>query len=114
MSAPADKASGRLWDGALNAQHVFGDLDGHRPELLGVHDAFDDGTAYRAELSARVDHPVLSDDPILQHDLRLPGSWWDDLTKARRCRQLLPTVSPYDSSTWTGRSPSSSASQPRP
>jgi hypothetical protein len=82
VSAPADKASGKLWDGALNAQHAFGDLDGHRPELLGVHDAFDDGTAYRAELSARVDQPVLSDDAILQHNLQLPGSWWDDLTKA--------------------------------
>jgi hypothetical protein len=82
VSAPADKASGKLWDGALEAQHAFGDLDGHRPELLAVHDAVDDGTAYRAELSARVDQPVLSDDPILQHDLQLPGSWWADLTKA--------------------------------
>ncbi|MET7728539.1 winged helix-turn-helix domain-containing protein [Streptomyces mirabilis] len=68
-----------LWDGALDAQHTFGDLDGHRPALLAVHDAVDDGTAYRAELSARVDEPVLSDDPILQHDLQLPDSWWNDL-----------------------------------
>ncbi|MCX5269397.1 hypothetical protein [Streptomyces sp. NBC_00199] len=51
VCAPEDKASGKLWDGALDAQHVLGDLDGHRPALLGVHDAFDDGTAYRAELS---------------------------------------------------------------
>ncbi|MFL4910747.1 hypothetical protein ACJ6WF_48565 [Streptomyces sp. MMS24-I2-30] len=27
----------------------------------------------------RVDQPVLSDDPILQHDLQLPDSWWADL-----------------------------------
>ncbi|MCX4461452.1 hypothetical protein OOK58_01925 [Streptomyces sp. NBC_01728] len=47
-----------------------------------MHDAFDDTTAYRAELSARVDQPVLSDDPILQYDLQLPGSWWADLTEA--------------------------------
>lgn len=79
VSAPEDKASGKLWDGALDAQHAFGDLDGHRPALLAVHDAVDDGTAYRAELSARVDQPVLSDDPILQHDLQLPDSWWADL-----------------------------------
>ncbi|MEU0060858.1 hypothetical protein [Streptomyces sp. NPDC006334] len=46
MSAPQDKASGKLWDDALDAQHAFGDLDGHRPELLGVHDAVDDDTAY--------------------------------------------------------------------
>ncbi|WP_240496421.1 hypothetical protein [Streptomyces torulosus] len=81
VSAPEAKASGKLWDGALDAQHAFGDLDGHRPALLAVHDAVDDGIAYRAELSVRVDGPVLSDDPILQHDLQLPGSWWADLTK---------------------------------
>ncbi|MFB7457103.1 hypothetical protein [Streptomyces sp. NPDC056188] len=82
VSAPAGKASGKLWEGALDAQHTFGDLDGHRPALLGVHDVFDDGTAYRAELSVRVGQPVLSDDPILQHDLQLPGSWWTDLSEA--------------------------------
>ncbi|MFJ8509668.1 hypothetical protein [Streptomyces avermitilis] len=82
VSSPEDKASGKLWDGALDAQHAFGDLDGHRPALLGVHDAFDDGTAYRAELSAHVDEPVLSDDPVLQCDLQLPDSWWADLAEA--------------------------------
>ncbi|MEW2121959.1 hypothetical protein AB0945_44010 [Streptomyces sp. NPDC005474] len=79
MSAPQDKASGKLWDGALEAQHAFGDLDGHRPALLVVHDAVDDGIAYRAELSVRVDDPVLSDDPVLRHDLELPDAWWNDL-----------------------------------
>ncbi|KND39129.1 hypothetical protein IQ64_37150 [Streptomyces stelliscabiei] len=79
VSAPEDKASGKLWDGALDAQHAFGDLDGHRPALLAVHDAFDVGTAYRAELSVRVDEPVLSGDPVLQQDLQLPDSWWADL-----------------------------------
>ncbi|MFJ9026742.1 hypothetical protein ACIRPU_43435 [Streptomyces sp. NPDC102259] len=82
VSALEDKASGKLWDGALDAQHAFGDLDRHRPALLAVHDAVDDGTAYRAELSVRVDQPVLSDDPVLQRDLQLPDSWWADLTGA--------------------------------
>ncbi|MGW0836577.1 hypothetical protein [Streptomyces prunicolor] len=79
VSSPEDKASGKLWDGALDAQHAFGDLDGHRPTLLGVHDMFDDTTAYRAELSVSVEEPVLSGDPILQHELELPDSWWEDL-----------------------------------
>ncbi|MFF2938049.1 hypothetical protein [Streptomyces mirabilis] len=79
VSAPQDKASGKLWDGTLDAQHAFGDLDGHRPALLAVHDAVDGGTAYRAELSVRVDRPVLSDDPILRHGIQLPDSWWNDL-----------------------------------
>ncbi|MFJ8510182.1 hypothetical protein [Streptomyces avermitilis] len=72
LSVPADKASGKLWDGATDAQLAFGDLDGHRPALLGMYETVDDGTAYRAELSVRVDQPVLSNDPILQHDLQLP------------------------------------------
>jgi len=79
VSAPEDKAAGKLWDGALDAQHAFGDLDGHRPALLGVHDAFDDTTAYRAELSERVEEPVLSDDPLLRRELQLPDTWWEDL-----------------------------------
>ncbi|MCX4428958.1 hypothetical protein [Streptomyces mirabilis] len=79
VSAPEDKAAGKLWDGALDAQYAFGDLDGRRPALLVVHDAVDDGTAYRGELSVRVDEPVLSDDPVLQHDLQLPDSWWTGL-----------------------------------
>jgi hypothetical protein len=58
VAAPVAKASGKLWDGAADAQRVFGDLDGRRPALLGVHDAVDDSTAYRAELSARVDQPA--------------------------------------------------------
>ncbi|MFM9457149.1 hypothetical protein [Streptomyces europaeiscabiei] len=80
VSAPEDKTSGKLWDGALEAHHVIGDLDGRRPALPAVHDAVDDTTAYRAELSDRVDQPVLSDDPVLQRDLQLPDSWWADLT----------------------------------
>ncbi|MFE9813173.1 hypothetical protein [Streptomyces sp. NPDC005548] len=80
VSAPQDKASGKLWDGALDAQHAFGDLDGHRPSLLAVHDAVDDGVAYRAELSVRVDQQVLSTNPILHHDQQMPDGWWTDLT----------------------------------
>ncbi|MGW2827355.1 hypothetical protein ACWC24_41245 [Streptomyces sp. NPDC001443] len=79
VSAPKDKASGKLWDGALDAQHAFGDLDGHRPALLAVHDAVDETTAYRAELSVRVDEPVLSDDPVLRHEEPITDSWWKDL-----------------------------------
>jgi hypothetical protein len=82
VSAPVDKASGKLWDGAREAQRAFGDLDGRRPALLSMWETIDDGTAYRAELSARVDQPVLSDDAILHRDLGLSGSWWSDLTEA--------------------------------
>ncbi|MGW2641910.1 hypothetical protein [Streptomyces sp. NPDC001348] len=79
MSAPEDKAAGKLREGALDAQHAFGDLDGHRSGLLAVHDAVDDGIAYRAEPSVRVDEPVLYGDPILQREVQPPDSWWNDL-----------------------------------
>ena len=54
VSTPADKAAGKLWYGAADAQLAFGDLDGHRPALLGMYETVDDGTAYRAELSVRL------------------------------------------------------------
>ncbi|MGW1784534.1 hypothetical protein ACWCQQ_36270 [Streptomyces sp. NPDC002143] len=82
VSSPEDKASGKLWGGALDAWYVFGDLDGHRAVFLAVLDVVVDGTACRAELSARVVHPVLSDGPVLECVLQLPESWWTDLTAA--------------------------------
>ncbi|MCX4411608.1 hypothetical protein OG840_61700 [Streptomyces sp. NBC_01764] len=74
-----EKASGKLWEGAWDAQRILGDLDGRRPALVGLHDATEDGTAYRAELSERVGQPVLSGSPILHEELDLPGTWWTDL-----------------------------------
>jgi len=91
VSAPQDKASGKLWDGAVTAHKALGDLDGRRPALLGVHDENADGTAYRAELSARVSEPVLSDDPILQDPLDLPDTWWTDLTQTLEKLAAAPT-----------------------
>jgi hypothetical protein len=77
----AEKASGKLWEGAWEAQRTFGDLDGHRPALVGLHDATEDGTAYRTELSLRVEEPVLSGTPILHQDLDLPETWWAQLAE---------------------------------
>ncbi|MFF4517609.1 hypothetical protein [Streptomyces mirabilis] len=79
---PEDKATGKLWEGAVAAQQARGDLDGRRPALLGVHDETEDGTAYRAELSAGVDEAILSFDPVLHEDLRLSDSWWAELASA--------------------------------
>ncbi|MFD4412453.1 hypothetical protein [Streptomyces sp. NPDC058475] len=76
-----EKASGKLWEGAWDAQRTFGDLDGRRPALVGLHDDTEDGTAYRAELSLRVEEPVLSGTPILHQDLDLPETWWAELAE---------------------------------
>lgn len=92
VSALEDKASGKLWDDALDAQHA------RRPPAF--HDVVDDGIAYWAELSVRVDQPVLSDGPVLQCDLQLPDSWWTDLAGTQekaaaasrsRLNWILPT-----------------------
>lgn len=105
VSSPQDKASGKLWDGALDAQHVFGDLDGRRPALLAVHDAVDDGTAYRAELSTSRFCPTTRFSSATS-SFRTPGGRTSP-GRRKRCRPPTPTASPYVSSTWTGRSPSS-------
>lgn len=75
-AAPVAKACGKLWDGAEAAQQAFGDLGGHRPALLAIHDAEHDGTVYRAELSEHLDQLVASADPILRHPLQLSADWW--------------------------------------
>ncbi|MFD8915034.1 hypothetical protein [Streptomyces sp. NPDC059575] len=90
-SAPADKATGKLWEGTAAAEHALGDLGGRRPALLGLHDTTDDDTAYRAELSARVDAPVLSATPELRQDLGLPDDWWSDLADTLDKLAVSPT-----------------------
>jgi hypothetical protein len=102
VSAPQGKASGKLWDCAVTAHTALGDLDGRRPALHGVHDAVEDGTAYRAELSARGSEPILSEDPILQCPLDLPDAWWADLTQAL---EKAAATQPGNRSR-TGRTPS--------
>ncbi|MFD4787782.1 hypothetical protein ACFWN1_12170 [Streptomyces sp. NPDC058459] len=90
-SAPADRATGKLWDGAATAELALGNLGGRRPALLGMHDTTEDATAYRAELSARIDAPVLSATPDLHQDLDLPDAWWRDLTDTLDLLAAVPT-----------------------
>ncbi|WP_405681962.1 hypothetical protein [Streptomyces sp. NBC_00057] len=61
---------------------AFAVLGGHRPALLAIHDTEADGTAYRTELSERLDQPVISTDPILRHQPELPDGWWPALEGA--------------------------------
>ncbi|MFF1445981.1 hypothetical protein [Streptomyces sp. NPDC058295] len=85
MSFPSDGEAFELveeGEGLLDDVAEFAQALGTGPRSWGMHDAFDDGTAYRAELSARVGQPVLSDDPIVRRGLQLPDSWWQDLTGA--------------------------------
>ncbi|WP_193581920.1 hypothetical protein [Streptomyces mobaraensis] len=90
VTAPAEKAEGKLWEGAEAAQRVFADLGGRRPQLLALHERVADGVAYRAELSEYVDDAVISADPILQGPVHVPAGWWSDL------RDVLLTITGAD------------------
>ncbi|MFV8131924.1 hypothetical protein [Streptomyces syringium] len=91
VSAPADKASGKTWEGAETAQQALGNLHGHRPALLAVHDTTEQGTFYRAELSEHLDHQVISTDPVLRCPVDLPVSWWAALPRALDTLAGTPT-----------------------
>ncbi|MEX2985686.1 hypothetical protein [Streptomyces sp. C36] len=86
VTAAEAKAAGKLWEGAETAHKALGALDGHRPELLAIHDTVEDGVVYRAELSEHLDVPVISPDPVLRAPADLAPGWWDDL------RTVLGTV----------------------
>ncbi|MER5783083.1 phosphotransferase [Streptomyces mobaraensis] len=90
ITAPEEKASGKLWEGTEAAQEAFADLGGHRPQLLAVHETVADGVAHRAELSEHVDAAVISADPVLRGPVHLPADWWSGL------RDVLRTVAEAD------------------
>ncbi|WP_190174405.1 hypothetical protein [Streptomyces mirabilis] len=50
-----------------------------KPALHALHDRTGDGYAYRAELSAFVDEPLLSPHPVLRDELDLPGAWFETI-----------------------------------
>lgn len=78
LAAPVEKAGGKLWEGTAAAAAAV-PASVHRPALYEVHDETDDGGAYRAELTAFVDSPVCSPDPVLREELELPDAWWAQL-----------------------------------
>jgi hypothetical protein len=79
VSAVYGKEGGKLWDGNLEAARLFPTVN--KPPLYGVHDSFRDRWAYRAELSARVEDPVLSPSPVVSRELDLPEDWFKQVRK---------------------------------
>lgn len=75
---PADKTGGKLWEGTQDAAAAFPTVN--KPALYAVYDGtVRDKLAWRAELTQHVDTPVCSPEPVLSHELDLPGSWWSSL-----------------------------------
>ncbi|MGW9046816.1 phosphotransferase [Streptomyces lydicus] len=78
ISAPAEQATGKLWEGTKDAAVAFPGV--RKPALYGIHDGSErDGTAYRAELTAFIDSPACASDPRLNGELELPETWWKSL-----------------------------------
>ncbi|MFE2159906.1 hypothetical protein ACFW9M_19070 [Streptomyces lydicus] len=78
ISAPAEYASGKLWEGNAQAAATFPSV--RKPALHGVYDgAVRDGLAYRAELTSYIDTPVCAPEPVLTGELERPETWWKSL-----------------------------------
>ncbi|MEU1553123.1 phosphotransferase [Streptomyces scabiei] len=78
LSAPEDKAAGKIWDGNGQAAALF---DGHvrKPLLYDTSTAVGDGHAYRAEVHQYVNEPAVSPSPVLHSDPEPAATWWDAL-----------------------------------
>ncbi|MFD7069850.1 hypothetical protein ACFV97_21765 [Streptomyces sp. NPDC059913] len=79
MTARADKAKGKLWEGNLTAAGLF-DLRVVKPALYDTVEQVRGEHAYRAELSQYVSEPALSPSPVLSPDTETPPDvWWESL-----------------------------------
>ncbi|WP_431980825.1 hypothetical protein [Streptomyces qinglanensis] len=79
MSAPQDKAMGKIWEGNRKAADLF-DTSITKPVLYDAVEETKDGHTYRAELSQYVTEPVFSPSPVLSPDTHAPrASWWESL-----------------------------------
>ncbi|MEU6098428.1 phosphotransferase [Streptomyces sp. NPDC047079] len=78
LSAPQDKAAGKIWEGNRQAAALF---DGriHKPLLYDTKKSGNDGYTYRAELHQYIAEPITSSSPVLRTDLDPPTEWWDSL-----------------------------------
>ncbi|MFI5526685.1 hypothetical protein [Streptomyces platensis] len=78
ISAPAEQAKGKLWEGTKDAAATFAGV--RKPALYGIHDGTErNGIAYRAELTAFIDSPACAPEPVLTGELELPETWWKSL-----------------------------------
>ncbi|WP_411084767.1 hypothetical protein [Streptomyces sp. cmx-18-6] len=103
VTAEADKAGGRLWEGTATADtHVPRSVP--RPRLRGVLDWTSQDVAYRAELTEYVSvPPVTSGTPALDQDIALPDSWWAELRSALGTLATVPTDRESVRQNWVDR-----------
>ncbi|HWU06110.1 MAG TPA: phosphotransferase [Streptomyces sp.] len=79
VSAPEDKAMGKIWEGNALAAEYF-DATVTKPALYESAGEARGGYAYRAELSQYIPEDVCSPLPVLGPDAVIPpDSWWESL-----------------------------------
>ncbi|WP_328502156.1 aminoglycoside phosphotransferase family protein [Streptomyces sp. NBC_00457] len=78
LSAPEDKATGKIWEGNRDAAALF---DGRvcKPLLYDSTQSRSNGYAYRAEVHQYVAEPVVSTDPVPRTDPNPLARWWESL-----------------------------------
>ncbi|MFJ9250898.1 phosphotransferase [Streptomyces sp. NPDC101776] len=89
LSVPAEKEGGKLWEGTERAATAFPAV--RKPEFYGLHDWTADEYAYRAELTAYIDEPVLSPDPVLHDELALTDGWFATIRASLAAIAATPT-----------------------
>ncbi|MBC3843606.1 hypothetical protein GXW82_35545 [Streptacidiphilus sp. 4-A2] len=92
VSAPADKAGGKLWEGPTQAERAMPTAV-PRPRLRISSTWTDAEHGYLAELYDIVTNPVITtDSPILRHAPNLSGEWWLQLVTALDAISEVPTT----------------------
>ncbi|MFF7443274.1 hypothetical protein [Streptomyces sp. NPDC008122] len=91
VSAPSEKAGGRLWEGTALADTAV-PRSVPRPRLRNFLDWTDGPCSYRAELTELITtQAVVAGSPVLDRDPGLPDSWWRDLRAATHALAAVPT-----------------------
>ncbi|MFJ9696654.1 hypothetical protein [Kitasatospora sp. NPDC101183] len=82
VSAPADKAGGKLWDGPQEAERLMPPAV-PRPRLRERRTWTEGEHGYLAELYDKVTDPTITThEPVLREAPDLNGTWWDELVTA--------------------------------
>ncbi|MEV6946771.1 hypothetical protein AB0N07_33350 [Streptomyces sp. NPDC051172] len=112
LSVPEQKAGGKLWEGTERAHAALPAV--RKPTLHALHDHAGDGYAYRTELTAYVDEPVLSPDPVLRQELNLTDAWFATIRTTLSTIAATPTDRTAVRQEWISRAVPEYTGQPAP
>ncbi|MEU9042375.1 MULTISPECIES: hypothetical protein [unclassified Kitasatospora] len=91
VSAPADKAGGKLWEGPQEAEQLMPPAV-PRPRLRGRRTWTVEEHGYLAELYDKITDPTITvHEPILREAPDLDDAWWDGLSTALDAIATVPS-----------------------